>query len=39
LGLREIGDVDEAVSGIGHELNDFRDGVLVIATNLGLRES
>ncbi len=29
----EIGDVHEAVSGVGHELNDFRDGIFVVAAD------
>src|SRR5260370_11307246 len=34
----EVGDVDEAVSGCGHEFDDFRDGIFVIAANHGFHQ-
>src|SRR6266478_3014385 len=29
----QVGDVHQAVSGIGHEVDDFRDGILVVAAD------
>src|SRR6266446_6001170 len=29
----QVGDVHQAVSGIGHEVDDFRDGIFVVAAN------